>query len=389
MKLWGVLSRLRRMSMLLLGISLLVLVGTVDYLTGPEIAFSIFYLVPVSLLAWFFGRRVGIAASLTAAGMWLGADLLSGHGYSSPAIPYWNAAVRLGFFLIVSLALATLHDVQRHQEELGHFLVHDLRTPLTNVMAALQTLQVVAAKDDPGTVQDLVEMCMVSCQRMVMLTNSILDLGRLEEGKMSLQLELLDLRKVIAASLEQVGAWAKQSAVQLVLQVDAEAPTVYADADLTGRVLVNLLGNAIKASREGYQVTITATRGEPDMTVLRIADEGPGIPEAWADRVFEKYGQVEARKSGAAVGSGLGLTFCRLAVEAQGGRIWVEKGYSRGTRIAFTLPRQREQKQFGRWRVEEASKEGRCHAQHRLSCYRRDARGDGGPQSPPPTATST
>jgi signal transduction histidine kinase len=321
-----------------LNLLLIVLLGIVDYLTGPDLAFSIFYLLPITLVAWLVGRWAGIGVSVAAAGSWLVADLLTGPGYSYPTVPYWNVVVLLGFFLIVTLALAALHDAQKRQEELARFLVHDLRSPLTNVVAALQTLQVVAAKGDTATIEELIEMCMVSCRRMVTLTNSILDLGRLEEGKMPLRLEPLDLRKVIESALEQVAAWARQDAITLVVQLDPDAGTVHADAEVTMRVLVNLLSNAIKVSKAQYQVTVAAAPSGPKLTTISVIDEGPGIPEEWSEKVFEKYGQVEARKGGAALGTGLGLTFCRLAVEAQGGRIWLSRRAQKGTTVTFTLP---------------------------------------------------
>jgi len=338
MRLWGYLSRQSGLFLIVLCLLVILFLGCLDYATGPELASSLFYLVPIAVGAWLVGKWAGAGLSFAAAATWFAADLLTTPGYSSPVTPYWNSAVRLSFFLAFSFVLAALHDLQRRRDELGNFLVHDLRGPLTNVMAALQTLQLPAARDDASMAQELLDLSMVSCRRMVTLTDSILDLGRLEAGKMPLQLESLDMRQVVAASLEQVAAWANQSHIHLVLEVDPEGGTAYADAEMTTRVLVNLLSNAIKVSKAQYQVMVNVAPHGPDRTAVRIADEGPGIPEEWAEKIFEKYGQVEARRGGAAVGSGLGLTFCRLAVEAQGGRIWLERGPHRGTAIVFTLP---------------------------------------------------
>lgn len=107
------LEKLRKQPALLLlgeGLALVGLIGLFDYLTGPEIAFSIFYAVPIGLMVWGMGLKAGIGFSMLSALVWLGADLMSGHPYSHAVIPYWNAAVRLGFFTLISLILAALRN---------------------------------------------------------------------------------------------------------------------------------------------------------------------------------------------------------------------------------------------------------------------------------------
>lgn len=324
---------------MIVGVALIVDVMLLDYLTGGEISFSIFYLIPISLIAWFVGRKAGIFMSVLGAILWLSADLLVGHAYSHPAIPYWNMLVRLGFFLIVTLTLSALRAAQARQEELGHFIVHDLRSPLSNVMIGLQTLQDIVGETGDAIQGELVDTCLVSCQRMLTLINSLLDLARLESGKMPLQLEQTQVDALIGSSLRQVSAWAAQDHIVLQSQLDADAGTVYADPSITERVLVNLLSNAIKFSPSGSTVLVRAALTGEDEVALSVVDQGRGIPQEWAARIFDKFAQVKARKAGGGVGSGLGLSFCRYAVEAQGGRIWMESAVEKGTTMTFTLPR--------------------------------------------------
>ena len=104
------------------------------------------------------------------------------------------------------------------------------------------------------------------------------------------------------------------------------------------RVLVNLLSNAIKYSPAGAVVTLAASSPHPRRVVLAVTDHGPGVPRAWLKRAFDKFEQVGARKAGAAVGSGLGLAFCKLAVAAQGGRIWMESEPGVRTVVSVELP---------------------------------------------------
>jgi signal transduction histidine kinase len=107
---------------------------------------------------------------------------------------------------------------------------------------------------------------------------------------------------------------------------------------MTTRVLVNLLSNAIKFSRPESVVTVRAAPDEANKIAFSVIDQGQGISQAWAGKVFDKFVQADARKAVGSVGSGLGLTFCRLAVEAQGGRIWLESEEGKGTTVTFTLP---------------------------------------------------
>lgn len=337
-KLLEFLGERSRSFLIVLAFALMGLMSVIDYVTGPELALSIFYLVPVSLVAWYVGRRTGILMSLIGAALWLVADLLAGRAYSYPTVPYWNASVRLGFFLIVTFTLSALRVAQEQQEELAQFIVHDLRSPLSNVMTGLQTLQDTASESMDITSRDLVEMCLVSCNRMLTLINSLLDLAQLERGRLPLQPGMVGVKELVEQSLQQVSAWAGRNRVALSFEPDANVETVYTDHAVTTRVLVNLLSNAIKFSPPGSVVTVRAALSDSNMAALSVTDQGRGIPQEWANKVFDKFVQVEAQRAGSTVGSGLGLSFCRLAVEAQGGRIWLQSEINKGTTITFTLP---------------------------------------------------
>ena len=333
------LSKQSKSSLVVLGLVFIPLLGVIDYLTGPEISFSIFYLLPISLTAWLVGKRAGIAMSVAGATSWLIADLLAGHIYSHPAIPYWNATVRLGFFLIVTHALSGLRASRERQEELNQFIVHDLRSPLGNVVTGLQILQEIASETMDATQKDLIQMCLVSCNRMLTLINSLLDLARLEGGQMPLQLSEVNVKELVESSLKQVTVWAGRNHVTLDCNLEAGVEMVYTDFGLAMRVLVNLLSNAIKFSRPESVVTVRVTPSDTAMPTFSVIDQGQGIPKKWASRVFDKFTQVEAHKTGGTViGSGLGLTFCHQAVESLSGHIWLESKVDKGTTITFTLP---------------------------------------------------
>ena len=322
-----------------LGAAFIVLIGLLDYWTGSELSFSIFYLLPIALVTWYAGDRAGLLAAATSAVAWLLADLSAGRVYSSSAIPYWNALVRFGIFSIITYTLHSLRAARLRQDELSQFVVHDLRSPLGNTLAGLTLIQETAASVMDEEDRKLLQIAIASCNRMMSLVNSLLDLAKLESGKMTLNRQEMATNDLFETAILQVRAMAVRGEVEVGSRVEAGAERVYVDSEMTVRVLVNLLGNALKYSPTQGSVTIQAGPDTNGMVAIRVIDQGPGIPKEWASKVFAKYAQVEARKAGVAVGSGLGLSFCELAVHNQGGRIWIESEVGRGTTVIFTLPR--------------------------------------------------
>jgi diguanylate cyclase (GGDEF)-like protein len=113
------LEKQRQPFKILLGFTFIGIIGILDFLTGYEIGFSLFYVFPISLTTWLIGRRLGILASLTSAGIWLWADIASGHSYSHPLIPLWNSLIRLSFFIIITILLSSVRNTMKHERELA------------------------------------------------------------------------------------------------------------------------------------------------------------------------------------------------------------------------------------------------------------------------------
>jgi signal transduction histidine kinase len=337
-RVFGFLNRQPRMRVSLLGFLSVACLGALDYLTGHEISFSIFYLLPVAMVAWYVGRRGGILISCASAVSWLLAELLAGSAYSHPAIPFWNTLVRLGFFSIITYILSTLRITRQNQENLIQFVIHDLRAPLAIILTGLQ---IVEELDDETPVRDgipIIERSISAGNRMLTLINSLLDLSRLESGRMPVQIQQVATRELVETSLAEIQAWAARKQIEPAAHVDTGAEWVQADSDLTVRILVNLLSNAVKYSPPESSVLVHVAADGPGMTVFSVADGGPGIPEEWKGRIFDKFVSVEARSKGVNAGSGLGLHFCQQAVKAQGGQIWLDGEQGAGTTIRFSLP---------------------------------------------------
>lgn len=230
---------------------------------------------------------------------------------------------------------ARLEELLRLREELAEMIVHDLRNPLAVVAGGLQLLD---GPLDRQFVADVVTMMRRSLERMQGLIDMLVDIARLESGAVQPQLVSLDLGALAAEAVAQQTVLARAGSVTLENRVAEGFPAVRADRDLLLRVLVNLLDNALKFTPAGGRVWVEAEEDEGGVRVA-VVDTGPGIPPEERERIFEKFTQIKGR-AGTRKGSGLGLAFCRMAVQAHGGRIGVEDGPDGvGSRFVFTLER--------------------------------------------------
>jgi signal transduction histidine kinase len=226
------------------------------------------------------------------------------------------------------LALEELRD------DLMSMIVHDLRSPLGNIISSLDLLQSAPA-DDQEMVNSLVTIAARSAERLSRLVDSLLDLRRMEAGELELQRKPVSLEPLLHEAVEQVQPTAAAKSIRVRQSTAPELPAAAADADLIRRVVVNLLDNALKYTPQGGLITVSAKQAQ-NMITVRVRDTGPGIPEGEQQRIFEKFRRVQ--RVSAPKGLGLGLAFCKLAVEAHGGQIWVENSARRGAAFSFTLP---------------------------------------------------
>jgi signal transduction histidine kinase len=170
------------------------------------------------------------------------------------------------------------------------------------------------------------------------MINDLLDISKMEAGSLQLEYSKLVPLEVAARSIQQVEELAQESNLTLEYDTPDELPVFVGDEDKLRRILVNLLGNAIKFTPHNGRVTL---RCEPEgETALKfsIIDTGEGIPPEAFDKIFEKFGQVEGRQAGHRMSTGLGLTFCKMAVEAHGGEIGVQSTLGQGSTFWFTIP---------------------------------------------------
>lgn len=241
---------------------------------------------------------------------------------------------------------AFLHDISERRKveqmkaEFVSTVSHELRTPLTSIRASLALLADGSAGDMPADVHMLIGIASQSCERLVRLINDVLDVQKIEAGSMDYRLTVQPLLPIVEQALSAMQGYARQYGVTLRLDSEPEMEHLVArvDHDRLIQVLTNLLSNAIKFSPRGAQVTMRVAAGTDDVR-LSVVDQGVGIPEEFAGRIFQKFAQADATDSRSKGGTGLGLSICKSIVEALGGRITFESVPGRGTRFEVALPR--------------------------------------------------
>ena len=214
---------------------------------------------------------------------------------------------------------------------------HDLRTPLTSLITGMRTLE--GGGDLDAFQREMVEISISGGETLLGMINDLLDVEKMESGSLSLEYIELDAAALVTCAAGQVASLCKAASLSLVIQIPAGLPLFQGDEDKLRRVLVNLLGNAIKFTPRDGNITVEVGLGENGAElVFSVSDTGEGIPPEAFERIFERFGQVESRLGGRTMSTGLGLAFCKLTVEAHGGRLGVNSVPGEGSTFSFTIP---------------------------------------------------
>jgi len=225
--------------------------------------------------------------------------------------------------------------LERMKQEFVATVSHELRTPLTSIRGSLSLLTGGALGELPDEARDVVVIAERNTVRLITLINDILDLERLEAGKMELHLEPTPLGPVIDQSVDSVRAFADQQGIEL--KVVATSARVFGDGDRLVQVLVNLISNAVKFSPRWGSVT-TSVVEKDGAAEVRVEDQGRGIPANQLEAIFGRFKQVEAADSRQKGGTGLGLAICKAIVEQHAGTIGVESEPGKGSTFWFRIP---------------------------------------------------
>jgi two-component system, sensor histidine kinase and response regulator len=243
-----------------------------------------------------------------------------------------NAATTRRLHDQVATQLRQLQEFETARDTLTHMIVHDLRSPLTGLRAYLDLLRM-AANGNPE-VLDYASEAQLIAGRLTEMISQVLDVSRMESGQMPLSLKETDLVALLPAAIAALGP--APNGIALVYELPDAPVWLKCDPDLISRVVVNLVGNAFKFTPREGQVRV-GLAGEPDRVRITVTDNGPGIPPEFRNKVFEKFGQAPLGQASGNRSSGIGLTFCKLAVEAHGGRIGLEGAEGGGARFWVEL----------------------------------------------------
>ncbi len=226
-------------------------------------------------------------------------------------------------------------ELDRMRDDLAAMIYHDLRSPLANIVSGLDVLSGMLPLEQDPALASVFEIARRSTGRLQRLINSLLDINRLEAGQPITYQNEVSPARLVHEAMEAVSPYLENKHQQLLDELEADLPMLMADVDMIRRVLINLLENAAKYSPSGSRVLVRARRVSGGVE-FGISDQGPGIPAEAREIIFEKFVRLPGTRS--SKGLGLGLSFCRLAVQAHGGKIWVDAEPDGGSRFCFVLP---------------------------------------------------
>ncbi|MDT8286126.1 MAG: HAMP domain-containing sensor histidine kinase [Elusimicrobiales bacterium] len=267
-------------------------------------------------------------------GDFFGAELLR---YGAP-----DLILKIGMSAAIIVFIFLLRDVRRKsrslellKKNLSLAAIHDLKGPLTSMIGALQLIE--DNNIDLKMRDSLLSVASRSTRDMQKLIQVLLDTERMEISELALERIEVPPLQLIREAVKPLLPVAEETGVSVSLPGDKDLPVLLADRDLIVRVFENLMLNALKYSRRGGKVAVSADFSDG---VLRfgVSDNGAGIAPEHVKKVFEKYFRVEGQEAQSRKGSGIGLYFCRLAVEAHGGKIVIDSAPGRGTTVTFDLP---------------------------------------------------
>jgi len=228
-------------------------------------------------------------------------------------------------------------DLDALREDLSAMIYHDLRSPLANTLSSVEMLGSIIPDSEKEASAPILKIARHSIERIQRLISSLLDLNRLEQNQPVTECQAVSLDSLLSDVLETVRPALDGRSQSVEVSIEDNLRELYVDLDMIRRVLINLVENAAKYTPvNGHVVVGAGPAPEGNFIQIYVQDDGPGIPEIDRERIFDKFTRLK-NKTGAR-GLGVGLAFCKLAVQGHGGKIWVEPAPEHGAKFVFTLP---------------------------------------------------
>ncbi len=258
------------------------------------------------------------------------------------ATPVRDEQGRFIGLLLIFRDVTEQKELEEARQSLTSMIVHDLRSPLQAVMGSMRLISEVTPQKDP-IVQQATEVSQRAVKKLLNLVNNLLDLSRMEQGEFVLDPGIASPKAILEDTAKELMPLAQEIGTMVQVEVPDNIPLVKADRDMIERVVLNLLDNALKYTDPGTLIRLRASvqpaagKQREDMVCISVADNGPGVPPEYKQAIFDRFAQIPGRK-GRRRSAGLGLAFCKMAVESHGGTIWVEDNQDHGSVFSFTLP---------------------------------------------------
>jgi PAS domain S-box-containing protein len=231
--------------------------------------------------------------------------------------------------------ISSRKDLDALREDLAAMIYHDLRSPLSNIISSLEMMGTILPVDSNPSLRSIFSIASRSTDRMNRLINSLLDINRLEAGQPITNRKAVAVGDLVQDALSAVQPLLDGKQQMIEVRIPEGIHSIWADGDISRRVLINILENAVKYSPARGRLWLNVVCEEQWMH-FSVRDSGPGIPPEWRQKVFEKF--IRLQDDRPMKGLGIGLAFCRLAVEAHGGKIWIEGAPEEGSIFNFTFP---------------------------------------------------
>lgn len=333
-------------------VTCVLIMGWLDYLTGPEVIITLFYLIPLIYSAWFLGMGAGLVFALIAAFFSVFTDILFvGQHYSHWAILWYNVFARLGVFAVVAFVLARLkqmfdkqtehiRQIQKLSDAKSEFVSsvsHELRTPLTAIKENLLIVYDGSAGALTFEQKDFLRAATRNVDRLERLVGDILDFQLLDYGRMSFHFQPGDLNDLVREIESAFKHLASAKALEIKTDLDQQLPLVDMDRGRLHQVLSNLVQNSIRYSDRGT-ITLRTLSGDTNV-IVSVIDEGRGISEEDMTKLFQSFQRLSSSATPYIEGTGLGLAISKKIIDAHRGRIEAFSHEGRGTIFRITLKR--------------------------------------------------
>jgi len=342
-----------RFTVLILNLLLIGLIGYLDFLTGPELSFSFFYLIPISLLSLYRNTSLVsvLVSSIFASFLWFLAEYVT-RDYSIIFFPIWNAFVRLTIFTMIGLLILYLKEKHKKvslvnsnlkaiNEEKNKFIgitAHDIRNPISGIYS-YSDLLITNYKDDvKPDVLEIIILIKTICSSTLIILQNLLDISKIEAGIVELKLKNQDYLSLVKQQISLNQIIAKNKNITILFHTIKNTIITNFDEHYLSEVLDNLLSNAIKYSSNGSEIIVNISLTNNNQILTEVIDKGKGIPIGEQQKLFNYFQKTSTQPTDGEPSTGLGLAIAKKIVTLHNGEIGLKSDLNKGSVFYYTLP---------------------------------------------------